>query len=405
MICTGRMRDALSYWSIHNHLAKVVFIILLWHTCVVTAVGSDTHYPKVAQSIVRNCANNMTTVKRRFFCEEMANCILNSVSETTKSNMAAGSAMMALLPTAIWILAGGMEDVLSIARRDPYFALVMSFAVGGAQGLLRSGRPAEVDAGSWSVDTELTDRSVNAVVMPGLINVPGDSEAKLRFIRKELNLQHMKDARNMTRNGNNQQAYLAIGWLLRLSSAVGTGLVLWLYFVRQDSCYVAFNCPKSLIANVMVAPVPALAEYLATSYLEYREYWVICDQNLMCYTRGNAPMSARGVLRGQWFNQKKDLSYWQNMMPRLLTRRPVCTLVWKRKGLGAEVGRALLMFTRAAVYLFATVFFSAIVLLPARQATQLFMAHVGILLYNRMVLIALDSIPGVMDPVQEITIR
>lgn len=34
-----------------------------------------------------------------------------------------------------------------------------------------------------------------------------------------------------------------------------------------------------------------------------------------------------------------------------------------------------------------------------------FMVHVGILLYNRMVLIALDSIPGVTDPVQETTIR
>lgn len=165
------------------------------------------------------------------FVRGWPNCILNSVSETTKSNMAAGSAMMDLLLTAIWILAGGMEDVLSIPRRDPYFALVMSFAVGGAQGMLRSGRPAEVDAGSWSVDAELTGRSVNAVVMPGLINEPGDSEAKLRFIRKELNLQHMKDARNMTRKGNNQQAYLAIGWLLRLVERRG-----------NRSCAIALIC-------------------------------------------------------------------------------------------------------------------------------------------------------------------
>jgi hypothetical protein len=92
-------------------------------------------------------------------------------------------------------------------------------------------------------------------------------------------------------------------------------------------------------------------------------------------------------------------------MPRLLMRQPICVLVWKRRGLRAEVVRTILMFGRASVYLFATVFFSAIVLIPARQATQIFMATVGLLLYNRMILIALDALPNVMSPVQEIAIR
>jgi hypothetical protein len=48
----------------------------------------------------------------------MANCIFSSVSEIVKVNMAAGSATLGVLPTAVWLLANNMEDVLSIARRD-----------------------------------------------------------------------------------------------------------------------------------------------------------------------------------------------------------------------------------------------------------------------------------------------
>lgn len=312
---------------------------------------------------------------------------------------------MALLPTAVWLLAGAMEDAVSIARRDPWFALVISFSTGGAQGVLRSGRPAEVDAGSWSADTELTHRSANAVIIPGLLNMPSDLEVKTRFLRRELNLLQIKQTRVASMTARQRHTSQSIAWALRFASAVGMAGVVYLYVLRQDTCYVAFNCPKALVANILVAPVPALAEYLLVSSLEYREYWTFSNQSLVCYTRGQAPLTARGAWQGAWSDQKLPITYWENVMPSLITRQPILALVWRRKNLGTQLIQALIMFTRSSVYLWATVNFSAIVLLPVRQAVQIFMANIGILLFNRLVLIIIDGLPSAMIPVLEITVR
>ncbi|KAJ8114646.1 hypothetical protein OPT61_g3526 [Boeremia exigua] len=348
----------------------------------------------------------MTTVPRGYFCNVMANCILETVSETVKSNMAAGSALMGILPTAVVLLAGTMEDVLSVARRDPYFAFIMSFTTGGAKGMLRSGRPAEVDAGSWSAEIQLTPRSVNAIILPGLINAPFDSEIKINFIRKELSLLHLKQPRFGEGSSRQRQCASMLAWLLRSTSFAATVMLLWLYYLRQDTCYVAFHCPPGLLINLLVAPAAPIVEYLAASHLEYREYWTIKDQSLICYTTSRAPLAGRGVLGGPWSQSKEEMSYWQNIMPSLLTKEPICALVWKRRGLSAEIGRTFIMFISAGTYLFATAFFSSIVLMPAMQATQIFMASLGVLMYNRMVLIVLDALPGgIMSPIQEVTIR
>ncbi|KAJ5613650.1 hypothetical protein N7528_007304 [Penicillium herquei] len=167
-------------------------LVILLFTKFVAAVGSETIYPHINQDLVRKCANNTLSVSRNVFCNEMAQCLLSGVDEVVKANLSAGSAIIGLLPTTIWLIANNMEDIVSIARRDPAFGLTMMIVAGGASGLPRSGRSAEVDAGSWWMDLDLSQYSVNAVVVPGLLNVPGDSENKLNFIRRELQILQMK---------------------------------------------------------------------------------------------------------------------------------------------------------------------------------------------------------------------
>lgn len=396
--------DVLLHWMKYFILAKITILFFLWQIPVVHAVGAETHYPYIPQEVIRECANNTLVVPRRTFCEVMSECILQRVSEANKSTMAAGSAFMALLPTAVWLMAGAMEDVVSIAQRDPWFAFIMSFATGGAKGTLRTGMVTEVDAGNWSTDTELVDRSVNAIIVPALLHEPGNSEVKMRFIRKELYLLRLKEAEN-EKNAAQRPSNLMFGWLLRFSSMAATAVVLWWYTMREDTCFIAVRCPKMLIAPILVAPLPPLAEYFMASFLEYREYWTVESQNLVCRTYGQPPSSARGVLRMSHSNQRFELPYLKTITPGLPVKQPVCVLVWKRRGAKTGLYRTLLMFSRAFIYIFATYFFSAIVLMPASHATQVFLPTIGLLMYNRLVLIWLDALPHVMNVIQEITVR
>jgi len=118
--------------------------------------------------------------------------------------------------------------------------------------------------------------------------------------------------------------------------------------------------------------------------------------------------SARRVLRSARPHDKRAMTYWRNLMPHLDTRgkkQPVCTLTWKSKGLIAELTRTILISLRSLTYLWATVTMTSIVLLPVAHSTTWFMATIGILVYDRFVLIALDALPGVVSQVQEVSIR
>jgi hypothetical protein len=63
----------------------------------------------------------------------MALCILSGVNQTVQANMAAGSAVMGLLPTAVVLLASTIEDVVTIARRDPWLGFLMGVVSWGCK--------------------------------------------------------------------------------------------------------------------------------------------------------------------------------------------------------------------------------------------------------------------------------
>lgn len=101
-------------------------------------------------------------------------------------------------------------------------------------------------------DQDVLQHSISTVVVPGYLYGPGEGQApqvkeshlKRRFIRQELQQLKKKVAVAQRMSGRKQQALFLVGVFLRFSSAVATGMLLWLYTIRQDTCYVAWECPK-----------------------------------------------------------------------------------------------------------------------------------------------------------------
>lgn len=232
-------------------------LIILSFTKLVTGVGSETFYTHINQDIVRKCANNTLDVERRRFCTDMSQCILSSVSEVVKANMATGSVIMGLLPTTVWLIANNMEDVVSIARRDPGYGFVMAIAAAGASGLARNGRSAEVEAGSWWVDLDLPQYSAHAVVVPGLLNetahIPTDRVALAAF---ELGCDGVCD----------------------MAVCGATRYLVYCMVVSEGA-----------VSGHHFSFIPPLCAYLAMPLIEYRDYWCIADRDLICYIHGAAP--------------------------------------------------------------------------------------------------------------------
>jgi len=195
----------------------------------------------------------------------------------------------------------------------------------------------------------------------------------------------------------------------------------------EDTSYCAWDCPRRQYLALLFGFLPPLIQYLLTPVLKYREYWVLErgsdseslelyngenreSASLACYVYGTPPASARGALKGTSRDRKRSISFFQKMIPQLINRgshrtRPLFVLLWKAKGIKSEATRSFLSGARCFVYLWATVVLSSLVLVPAAHATTWFMATVGLLLYHRYVLVALDFLPGVMFPIEEVTVR
>jgi hypothetical protein len=108
--------------------------------------------------------------------------------------------------------------------------------------------------------------------------------------------------------------------------------------------------------------------------------------------------------------QKKQISFLQNTVPQLIPSnvhgiQPVVVLVWKVNDFRAELTRTFIVTLRSFVYLWSTVTLASLVLLPVAHATTWFMCTVGVLLYDGFVLLALECMPGVVDPIEEVTVR
>jgi hypothetical protein len=200
--------------------------------------------------------------------------------------------------------------------------------------------------------------------------------------------------------------FLLIGNFFRLSTAVATIAVFWLYIMRQETCCIAWWMTKAQYLTIFFNVYPGLFEYLGTPILEYREYWVMESQNLVCYVSGTLPFAARGT-QNRAQQQQRKMSYLQSLLPRLLVKKgqPIYALVWKSDSVQGDILRIVIIYCRAFVYIWSTIVLSSLVLLPTRQAVAWFMGAVGLLLYNSVVLLILDLLPGNMIPIAEATVR
>lgn len=374
------------------------------------AVGSETKWPWIKQDLVQRCANYSREVPRGAFCGPMIDCILDRTTETVKANFASGTSILSVLPTAIVLLAGQIEDVLTVARRDPFFGFLMAWSTGGAKGIVPAGRIAEIDAGSWWTEQEL-HHTANAVVLAGLIHAPSADEtfgqAKMRFITHELHTLQRQSNQYENMGSAKRRAFRLLGNFLRLASAAATGTVFWVYFHYQEtSCVTWFFGPVQFLA-FFLSIWPPLADYLGTPFTEYREYWTIESKFPVCYVSGRPPRSARGAQKKALQRQQR-MSFVQSMIPWLLVgrdNRPMLVLVWKSDNVKGEAIRVFVIFLRMFVYLWATVTLSSLTMVPARHGTVWFMSAVALVVYNRIVLLVLDSIPGHMVQMAEFTVR
>jgi hypothetical protein len=93
----------LQYLHVLRNAGTILLLLLIVEPELTSAVGAETSWPWVEQDLVRRCANHSEEVDQESFCGPMAEYSLEGLIERY---IAAGSAIIGLLPTAVVLLAG-----------------------------------------------------------------------------------------------------------------------------------------------------------------------------------------------------------------------------------------------------------------------------------------------------------
>ncbi|GIZ43402.1 hypothetical protein CKM354_000663000 [Cercospora kikuchii] len=97
------------------------------------------YYSEEFQSILQNCTQELEAyrVNNRTFCYSncacVADCVLEEVKETTKSNMASASIVLGLMPSVLALLAPSIAEMALLSARAPFLAGILCFGCPAAR--------------------------------------------------------------------------------------------------------------------------------------------------------------------------------------------------------------------------------------------------------------------------------